>query len=218
MVDRSDLMILYVEHPSGGAYQTFRYVQNQGENLSIWLLKNSQSPRGRRNHGEKTKHIYSSYCSDFIDCSCILVGKIKPTDTASSDIDKMVQRVENALGDDFKKQSKTEVAATLVYGNGEEDANINYHILKTTYYEADPNEITGLNIDALNVLFNPESANSCEQMKIQDWDAALYKTKSRGYLCWTDSPEVSYVLEYNPQTIADEEIIKMAESAEPYEK
>lgn len=35
---------------------------------------------------------------------------------------------------------------------------------------------------------------------------------------WTDSPEVSYVLEYNPQTISDEEIIKMAESAEPYEK
>ena len=144
--------------------------------------------------------------------------KLKPTDTASSDVDEMVQRVENAFGDDFKKQSKTEVAATLVYGNGEEDANINYHILKTTYYEADPNEITGLNIDALNVLFNPESANSCQQMKIQDWDASLYKTKSRGYLCWTDSPEVSYVLEYNPQTIADEEIIKMAESAEPYEK
>lgn len=91
-------------------------------------------------------------------------------------------------------------------------------ILKTTYYEADPNEITGLNIDALNVLFNPESANSCEQMKIQGWDVALYKTKSRGYLCWTDSPEVSYVLEYNLQAIADEEIIKMAESAEPYKK
>lgn len=144
--------------------------------------------------------------------------KAKSANTIPSDVDEMVQRVENALGDDFKKQSKTEVAATLVYGNGEEDENINYHILKTTYYEADPNEITGLNVDALNVLFNPESANSCEQMKIQDWDAALYKTKSRGYLCWTDSSEVSYVLEYNPQTIADEEIIKMAESAEPYEK
>ena len=51
--------------------------KNQGKNLSIWLLKNSQSARGRRNHGEKTKFIYSSYCSDFIDCSCILVGKIK---------------------------------------------------------------------------------------------------------------------------------------------
>ena len=33
--------------------------------------------------------------------------KFKPIDTASSDVEEMVQRVENALGDDFKKQSKT---------------------------------------------------------------------------------------------------------------
>lgn len=110
--------------------------------------------------------------------------KLKPTDTASSDVDEMVQRVENALGDDFKKQSKTEVAATLVYGNGKEE-NINYHILKTTYYEADPDDITGLNTNAFCILFDPKSASSCEQMKIQDWDAALCKTKSRGYL-WLD--------------------------------
>lgn len=196
--------------------------KNQGKNLSIWLLKNSQSARGRSKRQEEPWGKRNLFIPVIVVILLIAVAfwlvKLKPTDTASSDVDEMVQRVENALGDDFKKQSKTEVAATLVYGNGEEDANINYHILKTTYYEADPNEITGLNIDALNVLFNPESANSCEQMKIQDWNAALYKTNSRGYLCWTDSPEVSYVLEYNPQTIADEEIIKMAESAEPYEK
>ena len=61
-----------------------------------------------------------------------------------SDPDKMIERIENALGDDFKKQTKTEVVATLVYGNGKESDNINYHILKTTYYEADPNDVTGL--------------------------------------------------------------------------
>ena len=43
--------------------------------------------------------------------------KSKPENSVSSDFDEMVQRVENALGDDLKKQSKTEVAATLVYGN-----------------------------------------------------------------------------------------------------
>lgn len=110
--------------------------------------------------------------------------KSKPENSVSSDFDEMVQRVENALGDDFKKQSKTEVAATLVYGNGKEE-NINYHILKTTYYEADPDDITGLNTNAFCILFDPKSASSCEQMKIQDWDAALCKTKSRGYL-WLD--------------------------------
>ena len=54
-------------------------------------------------------------------------------------------------------------------------------------------------------------------MKIQDWDAALYKKGESAYLCWTYSPEVTYVLEYNPEQLDDSEIIKMAESAEVME-
>lgn len=131
---------------------------------------------------------------------------------------EMAERIENAikevLGDDVKKQTETVVAGTLKYSDEEGNNVINYHILKTTYYEADPNEIKGLNVDALGVLFNPESANSCKEMKIKDWDAALYEFDELSYLCWTDTPEASYVLEYNPDAIPDEEILKMAESAE----
>ena len=130
---------------------------------------------------------------------------------------EMANRIENAikevLGDDYKKQTETVVAGTLKYSDKDGNA-INYHILKTTYYEADPSEVTGLNVNALGVLFNPESANSCEEMKIKDWDAALYEFDELSYLCWTDTPEASYVLEYNPDVIPDEEILKMAESAE----
>jgi len=130
---------------------------------------------------------------------------------------EMADRIENAikevLGDDVKKQTETVVAGTLKYGD-KEGNEINYHILKTTYYEADPNEVKGLNVDALGVLFNPDSAYSCKEMKIKDWDAALYEFDELSYLCWTDTPEASYVLEYNPDVIADEEILKMAESAD----
>lgn len=134
----------------------------------------------------------------------------------------MAERIENAikevLGDDVKKQTETVVAGTLKYSDKEGNA-INYHILKTTYYEADPNDVKGLNVDALGVLFDPESANSCKEMKIKEWDAALYEFDELTYLCWTDTPEASYVLEYNPDVIPDEEILKMAESAEaPEEK
>ena len=130
---------------------------------------------------------------------------------------EMASRIENAiqqvLGDEYKKQTETVVACTLKYADKEGNA-INYHILKTTYYEADPNAVQGLNVDALDVLFDPDRAISCKEMKIKDWDAALYVFEELSYLCWTDTPEVSYVLEYNPNTIPDEEIIKMAESAE----
>ena len=130
---------------------------------------------------------------------------------------EMANQIENAikevLGDDYKKQTETVIAGTLKYSD--EDGNtINYHILKTTYFETDSSEVTGLNVDALGVLFNPESANSCKEMKIKDWDAALYEFDELSYLCWTDTPEASYVLEYNPDVIPDEEILKMAESAE----
>ena len=69
--------------------------------------------------------------------------------------------------------------------------------------------------EALGVLFPVDSMDSCEKMMIQDWPGALYKKDDTAFLCWTYSPEVTYVLEYTPSKIDDSEIIKMAESAEP---
>ena len=134
-------------------------------------------------------------------------------DTPSDMANRIEAAIKDVLGDNVKKQTETVVAGTLKYSD-KEGNEINYHILKTTYFEADPSEVTGLNVDALGVLFNPDSANSCKEMKIKNWDAALYEFDELSYLCWTDTPEASYVLEYNPDVIPDEEILKMAKSAE----
>ena len=132
--------------------------------------------------------------------------------------ERFEQAAEEVLGEDVKKISKTELAATLTYGDKtDEDNNIYYRILKTTFYEGDPAEITGLHTEALGVLFPVDSMDSCEEMMIQDWYGALYKKDDTAYLCWTYSPEVTYVLEYTPSKIDDSEIIKMAESAEEME-
>ena len=91
--------------------------------------------------------------------------------------------------------------------------------MKTTYGEAgDPSAVTGLNTDALNVLFPVDMMDSCEEMMIQDWHGALYKKDDTAFLCWTVDPEVSYVLEYTPSKMSDSEIIKMAESAAPIDE
>ena len=135
------------------------------------------------------------------------------------DFDKFADRFEKSaeevLGEDVKKVSKTELAATLTYGDqNDKDNNIYYRILKTTFYEGDPAEITGLHTEALGALFPVDSMDSCEEMMIQDWPGALYKKGDTAFLCWTYSPEVTYVLEYTPSKIDDSEIIKMAKSAE----
>ena len=129
--------------------------------------------------------------------------------------DRFEKSAEEVLGEDVKKVSKTELAATLTYGDqNDKDNNIYYRILKTSFYEGNPAEIHGLHTEALKVLFPVDSMDSCEEMMIQDWPGALYKKDDTAFLCWTYSPEVTYVLEYTPSKIDDSEIIKMAESAE----
>ena len=146
--------------------------------------------------------------------SVIVFKKGNRTPSPSEDAYEMLGRIEAALGDEYKKQSMTELVATIQYGDNDGNT-INYYILKTTYYEADPAEITGLNTEAIMLIVGPGTADACQEMKIQDWDAALYERGELSYLCWTYSPEVSYILEYSPYAFADEEIIKMAESAKP---
>ena len=134
-------------------------------------------------------------------------------------LERFEKAAEEVLGEDIQQVSKTELVATLTYGHEtNKDNNIYYRILKTTYGKAgDPSSVTGLNTDALNVLFSVDMMDSCEEIMIQDWYGALYKKDDTAYLCWTYDPEVTYVLEYTPSKMPDSEIIKMAESAEPIE-
>ena len=140
------------------------------------------------------------------------------------DPEEILQRFEKAaeevLGEDVQRVSQTELVATLTYSHEtDKDNNIYYRVLKTTYFEAgDPTAVTGLNTEALNVLFPVDMMDSCEEMMIQDWHGALYKKDDTAYLCFTCDPEVTYVLEYTPSKMSDANIIKMAESVEPIEE
>lgn len=134
------------------------------------------------------------------------------------DPEDYLEHIENAaeevLDGDIQQISKTELVATLVYGHEtESDNSIYYRVLQTTYKDMDnPNTITGVNTDALNTLFPVDMMDSCEEMMIQNWHAALYKKNDTAYLCWTCNPGVTYVLEYTPSKLSDAEIIKMAKS------
>ncbi len=148
-------------------------------------------------------------------------GATKP-ENERSEADQMKEKIENAmyevLGDDLKKLSEHEVVATLKYGfkDGTGDG-IQYHMIKSTYYEADPAEVTGFNTEAIGVLFDPEYADSVEEMQIKDRPGCRYRVGEKSYLCFTYDAEMTYVLEYNADEVSDEEILKMAESAETME-
>jgi len=151
---------------------------------------------------------------------CAVVSQKEKKIDPEEFLERFEQATEEVLGEDVQQVSKTELVTTITYSHEtDKDNNIYYRILKTTYGEAgNPSSVTGLNTDALNVLFSVDDMDSCEEMMIQDWHGALYKKDDTAFLCWTYNPEITYVLEYTPSKMPDSEILKMAESAKPIEE
>lgn len=78
----------------------------------------------------------------------------KQISSPAGDAYEMMERIEAALGDEYKKQSMTELVVMLRYGDTDGNT-VNYYILKTTYYETDPAEVTGLNMEAIMLIIDP---------------------------------------------------------------
>lgn len=126
------------------------------------------------------------------------------------DMMDMLNRIENALGDEWKKQTVTEV---FDWRYIDDDGNtITYHVCVTTYYGAKASGIVGLNTDAIAAVINPIEAESCQECTVSGLPAAIYQKDGRAYLCWTILPELSCVMEYDPNVESDEDMLRAAES------
>ena len=127
--------------------------------------------------------------------------------------DKMMDilnRMENALGEEWQKQTVTKVS-DLIYSD-DEGNTIVYHVCVTTYHEADANDQYGLNTDAISAVILPNEAESCRECTVSGLPAAIYQKDGRAYLCWTITPELSCVIEYDPAVESEEDMLRMAES------
>ena len=142
----------------------------------------------------------------------VLVGAITFVNrpTPEDEIMDMFNRVENALGDEWKKQTVTKVS-DFVYSDGKGNTII-YYVCITTYYEADATEQTGLNTEAIAAVISPDEAESCRECTVSGLPAAIYQKDGQAYLCWTIMPELSCVIEYDPAFESEEDMLRMAES------
>ena len=130
--------------------------------------------------------------------------------TPQDEMMDMLNRVENSLGDEWKKQTVTKVS-DLVYSDNEGNTIV-YHVCTTTYYEEDSNVQTGLNTDAIAAVISPDETESCRECAVSGLPAAIYQKDGRAYLCWTIIPELSCVIEYDPIIQKEEDMLRMAES------
>ena len=126
------------------------------------------------------------------------------------EMQKILDCADDILGDEWKKQTVTKVS-DKVYSDGEGNTIIQ-HVCVTTYFEADPNDLTGLNTNAISAVIDPDTVESCRECTVSDLPAMLYQRAGRAYLCWTIMPELSCVLEYDPAVVCEEDIFRMAES------
>ncbi len=62
--------------------------------------------------------------------------------------------------------------------------------------------------DIENEIANADSIRDCF---VNEVPATLYTKGGRAYLCWTVAPEYSFVIEYTPEAVREEEIFRMAE-------
>ena len=142
----------------------------------------------------------------------VLVGAIVLANrpTPQDEMMDMLNRVENALGDEWKKQTITKVS-DLVYSD-DEGNTIVYHVCTTTYYETDTTQQSGLNTEAISAVISPDEAESYRECTVSGLPAAIYQKDGRAYLSWTIIPELSCVIEYDPAVESEEDMLRMAES------
>ena len=129
------------------------------------------------------------------------------------ELHKTLSRVEQALEDVLDDPQKRAVTEVLQFPFSDPDGNIMiFHYCLTTYYAQDPSTVTGLNMDAISAVFDPDSAILLEEFTVEGHSAAIYQANEWNYACWTSTPEESGIMQYDPDVVSWEDIHRIVES------
>ena len=128
-------------------------------------------------------------------------------------ITKEIYKMENALkevDEDYECQSVSKVTP-FTYTDSEGNTII-YYCIQTAYLENESGDKTGLDMNAIGMVVDPEQMENDRECKVNGYDAFQCELGDRSYLCWTLSPELSCVIEYSAEAISEESIFRIAES------
>ena len=128
-------------------------------------------------------------------------------------IAKEIYKVENALkevDEDYECQSVAKVTP-FPYTDSEGNTIV-YYCIQTAYLENESGDNTGLDMNAIGLVVDPEMIENKRECKVNNYDALLCEIDDRTYLCWTLEPKISCVIEYTAEKTAQEDIFRMAES------
>ena len=92
--------------------------------------------------------------------------------------------------------------------------SIYYYCCITGYLTEEPANLNGLNKAAISLVVDVDTLENCRDYEVGGQNAVMGELDGQTYLCWTISPKYSCVIAYTTETVAEEDIIRMAESVE----
>ena len=128
-------------------------------------------------------------------------------------IAEQIYNMENALkevDEDYECKSISKVTR-FTYTDSEGNAIV-YYCCQTTYVSNESGETTGLNTDAIGMVIDFAQIQNRRDCKVNEYDAFQCEQGACSYLCWTISPEISCIIEYSAEAIAERDIFRMAKS------
>ena len=116
----------------------------------------------------------------------------------------------------LRKEQKNEptpgrAIITAQYTNDQGD-ELNVYVCKAVYAEGETRKWTALEL-AYKEIIDPSTAEETYTYKVYGVTAMLYKKEGRGYLCWATSDDVSTVIDYDPESVTEEEVFLMMKSS-----
>ena len=124
-----------------------------------------------------------------------------------------IYKVENALREVDENYECQSVSKVTPFTYKDSAGNtIVYYCCQTAYVSNESGEYTGLNMDAIGLVIDVSQIENKRECMINAYDAFQCELGDRTYLCWTLSPTISCVIEYDTTAIDDDSIFRMAES------
>ena len=128
---------------------------------------------------------------------------------------QQIYNMENALKEVDEDYECKSISKVTPYTYADPAGNtIVYYCCQTTYLADGYGENTGMNTEALGMVVDYAKMENKRDCKVNEYDAFQCEIDDRTYLCWTISPEVSCVIEYSADTIAEADIFRMAKSVQ----
>ena len=126
---------------------------------------------------------------------------------------EQIYNMENALKEVDEDYACKSLSKVTPFSYTDSAGNIiTYYCCQTTYIEDEYGDDTGLNTDAIGMVIDFAQIKNRRECKVNTYDAFQCELGEQAYLCWTPSPEISCVIAYNADSVAEAEIFRMAES------